>query len=542
MTASITIDGTDRSAVVPFDELEVAESAYLGEVGDGSLIIEDTTGLISVPGHKQVVISESTASPSRVWTGYVGNKTFTRGDTSVSSNGRYIQVALHDVNALLARRVFNDTDAKRPKETISTRMTWLLGSDEVRGAGGTGGVLFADYGAVSSSTVKLDKTDYRGQTPGDVLAAMAKAARFNYHLRWSSSAGAVELVFRDDNTSTADTSTASISNAGDADGVTIFEPLRDATLEQDPDDVYSGAYATHARGRIYETRPATASNFAWRDGVTEDAGTRNAETASRDARSFLYDSRDEDQTATLTLELRHHQVNLFRAGQRVSTRLTHLAPEGWNPARYARILRRRIKRPLTPVDHYEVTLDLSPQEDAPATCSANETASTILYPLGGPYFGCDGVPKTRRPNPTGGNVYYLRPGVPYPVTVKPDYCNMVWHFATYGAGGIGTSDFFASGFQNELRFVLVGNGTLTIKTEKWQGQSQPYTVFVEKMKGGVTAVLQQFTTGTAGDSTSVTITSASQPDCTHLVRLRADARLDGSYIGMGWSSAIWTLS
>jgi hypothetical protein len=380
MSGTISINGTDRSGVIPFDSVELSQSAYLGEAAEGSIVVEDNTGLVTVTAHKGITVDESAASPTRLYTGYVGRSRGGRGETSTSSNGRYIEVTIRDVNELLSRRVFAGTDADRPRETIDERMTWLLSSAEINGdyllTGDVTG-LFTDEGAVASSSIMLDAVDFRGQKPGDVLGAMAKAARFNYYLRYSaSSAYGAELVFRDDNTSTDDTATASISNAGDDDGSTIFAPLN-VVLDLDSDDIYAGVYATHSRGSVYEVRASTASNYAWRDGTTEDSGIRNAATAAREARDFLWQSKDPDQLATVTLELAEDQVNLFQPGYRVSTRFTHLTPEGWEPAIYARILRRKLSQPLNPENHYRVTLDLSPQEAAPAAESVTTAVSSV---------------------------------------------------------------------------------------------------------------------------------------------------------------------
>jgi hypothetical protein len=528
MAETITVNAVDRSGVIQRKNVEWAESAYLGEAAEGRFQIDDAAGTISIPGHKAITVVQSSSTPARIFTGYVGRKGIRRGETYTVGASREIEVATRDLNDLLRRHIIQgdgQAGGNRPAETISARLTWLLAS----------GFLDAeDFGAVTYSTVDVDKQDCRGLYPGDALAAMAKAVRFNYYLRYNAGEDAVELVFRDDNASSADTCTLSISNVESDHSATCFPPFQEAELSQDPEHVYSGAYGTHAQGQVYETLPATATAFAERDGTIEDSGTRTDATMIRDAQTFLYESRDEEQLLPVTLRLRAAQVGLIQAGMRISTRMQHATPEGWEPARFARILRKRITQPLNTDNDYNVAVDLSPQETAlaPATCSADDTDAATYFPLGG---------SGNTPNLVGTNIaYYHRGGLTEPQAPDPAYQGS-WHFPTYGVGGTGTTDYFASGMDNLLRFIVVGNGTLTIQTERWQGQPQPCTVVVEHVVAGIPQVVGSTLTGTAGEATEVEITTADDPDCIHLVNLKADLRVSGVHIGMGWSQAVWTV-
>jgi len=373
MAETITVNAVDRSGVIPRKDVEWAESAYLGEVGEGHLLIQDDAGTIDVPGHKAVSVDQSSSTPARIFTGFTGRKGLKRGETYSTGAGREVSITVQDLNVLLnriiIRRATGQTLAaggKRPAETISARLIWLLASDSMTG-------LVTDRGAVTyPTTVGMDAADYRGQYPGDVLGACAKAVRFNYYVRYHASGP--ELVFRDDNASTSDTSTVTITNDGTANSTSSFAPIMDAELTTDPEHVYSGAYGTYAKGAEYVARAATATAFASRDGVTEDSGSQTAATATRDATTFLWESHTEEQLLTLTIRMRAAYVGLVQAGQRISVKMTHLLTEGWSPAIYARILRKRVTQPLNTDNDYDVALDLSPQESGPPTATILQSA------------------------------------------------------------------------------------------------------------------------------------------------------------------------
>lgn len=363
MAQTTTIDGVARTGVIVRSECEWGESAYLGEIGQGRLRINDADGTISVVGHKTIVTEQSsTAAWPRLYTGFVGRKTMGRGETYVMGAGREITVTTKDGNDLLTRHIIRGTDGKRPAETVGERVAWILTSVYLTG-------LVADFGAVTDvTTLGMDATDYRGQRPGDVLAACAKKAQFNFYVRWhveqAAEGSGWELVFRDDNASTADTSTITITNDGTANSTSSFAPDQDAEFTEDPEDVYSGAYAAYAKGTVYETRPATATAFVARDGATDDSGIKTAASATDEAKGFLWQSHLEEHTLIVTLQMRAAYVNLIRAGQRVAVTMTHLAQEGYDAGAYWRVLRRKVRQPLDTDHDYAVTLDLAPQEAA----------------------------------------------------------------------------------------------------------------------------------------------------------------------------------
>jgi hypothetical protein len=360
VTTSITLNGIDRGGVIKRENVELMTCAYLGEVGRGSVVIDDTAGSISIPAYKAAAVLDDDSTPDDVFHGFTHAKQISRGESLRTGAARKYRVELVDGNDLLRRKVIRktgDETGKRPAETVAERGEWLLASPFLPGV--------SDFGACEwPDDVGLDAADFRSQYAGDVLAAMAKACRMNFYVRWNPDEDGWELVFRDDNASTDDTCSLSISNdLADVDQDVVFPPYDDATLALDPEHVYSGALGAHSKGNVYEARAATATAFTDRDGITEDTGIRNAATASRDAETFLFESKDEEQLLPVTIRVPSSKVGLVRAGMRISTKMTHLTPEGWASGRYARILRLRGRQEVD--DYYTLQMDLSPQEDGP---------------------------------------------------------------------------------------------------------------------------------------------------------------------------------
>jgi hypothetical protein len=535
MSQTITVDGNDRSGVIPRETVEWVEYANVGEIGEGKFTIEDTAGSIEAKGFKDVIATESAASPTRLFTGFAGRKRIVRGPTTNRGASRDIEVGTMDANDLLTRIVIRGGDAphseqsgstrgingKRPAETVNSRMAWLL--DEV-----LSDVDVNDYGNVASSTAKVDKADYRGEYAIDVLSAIAKAIGFNFYVRWNSTQSGFELVFRDDNTSTDDTCTLSISNVEADLSATVLEAVADMELDQDAQSVYSGEYATHGKGKVYVHDADTAAEFVERDGITEDSGIRTDTTARRDALKALDESDSEEQLLTVNLWVPPAQVNLIRAGMRINTKMSHLTPEGWASGRYARILRARKSMPLDE-DIYKVSLDLSPQEAGTAGC-VGATESQIFYPLelvdpennGFQWGVSDGV------------VYYLLPGLFWPTTPMVGHLGR-FNFGTYGAGGEGSTAFAGDCAYNFLQFLVVGNGTLTIQTEVYAGSTRPMAGSWGRSPDAYANSLGTFT---SGDVVEAVITGATGNNCISVIRLYDGP---GSPCGGKWgfSQAEW---
>jgi hypothetical protein len=209
--------------------------------------------------------------------------------------------------------------------------------------------------------------------------------------------------------------------------------------------------------------------------------------------------------------------------------MTHMEPEGWDPAAFPRILRLRRSQPTNTDDFYNLRLELSSPESGAgggAACPYELTEAQTFYPLG----DLASQPGLFNANPSDGYVYYLRPGIFYPTVPTPG-AQSYWHFNLYGVGGAGTIDYAGDCVQNTLQFIVVGAGTLTVQTEIYAASPRP-------MAGswGVSpdAYANSIGSFTSGDLVEFEITA----DCVNIVRLYDGP---GSPCGgkWGWSAAEW---
>ena len=275
MTQTFEVHGNDLAGSIREESVELVTTATQGEVGQGRFIINDPAGSIATTGWKDIAVEQSASTPARIYTGFVHARSIDRGPEHVGA-GRQITVTTMDGNDLLRRLLIVNTK-KRPSETVTKRIAWLLDEELSR-------VGVSDYGRVQSSSVMLDADkSIKGRYPVDILAPIAKAVSFNFRVRWNPDENGWELVFQEP--ANEDLCLLAISNVlSDVDDMTTFAPWQEAELSIDPEHVYSGTYATHDKGNVYLRRASTAAAFTDRDGITEDMGIRKDSTARRDAR------------------------------------------------------------------------------------------------------------------------------------------------------------------------------------------------------------------------------------------------------------------
>lgn len=367
---------------------EYVERADHGEIGSGSVTIDDPAGTQLIIGHKSLVAEEDDCTFARTFTGYVGPRDYEIG---IGPNpARLISATLFDLNArlgfLVLRRHFGDSLAqggKRPRESISDRLTWLLGTTYMAGV--------ADNGFVDYPSTMLDKNDYRGQFPADVLRDMALVAKFNYFVYWDDPGGA-SLWFRDSNASTAFSCTLRFSgDINDIDNSTTFEIGKSARLNRDPSETISGEFRAFANGNVYRNRAATEDTYEPRDGVAPSSSVKKRATAIALADADLKVRRNEDDTITDSWLLPATKINLVRAGMRVLAKYPRIATEGYGDFNWFRILETR-KRPLVAPDEqlYTCAVTLSPQE----ICSVQPTFIQHKYSDGSGIYGLPAFTET----------------------------------------------------------------------------------------------------------------------------------------------------
>jgi hypothetical protein len=332
VSKTITIAGTDRTAVTRLDSLTLVEAAYRGEVGIGGLRIDDASANITISAMKSVTVTESAASPTRLFTGYTHKRTTRRGPNKVAGQREW-DVELLDVNILASDFVLSGSDANRGAETDYIRVSWLLTTVFNTIGGVTAGVV------PNSNTADMDAVDYRGRTPRDVLDECSEMSGKNWFIYHHSSG---PLLFYDMATGTNLSSTARISDvAADVDNSTVFAPQGEMEVEKDPDDVFSTVRLKYKRGTVTVTNATTATNFRRREKSLTDLSVKTSAKATAKANRFLTASAAEkNRVSEVAVRLPMAKVNDIRAGQRIQIKLTR---HGISSYTYYRILRRKVE-------------------------------------------------------------------------------------------------------------------------------------------------------------------------------------------------------
>lgn len=359
MTATYIINGGIIDTVV-YDDVELVESAEMGTVGTGHVTVRDDDGLRLISGLKSFQATENDCSDAITLKGQTGSRTYSRG-TAETSNARFIDVEVKDQNILLGQRALRGPDAKRPRETVGARLTWLLSTPEL-------GDLVANHGRVSLSSAMIDQADHRKTYPGDVLAECAIAAGgWNYYVYTDQATGDASLSFRDDNAVTSNTSVLRISNvyADLAVSSNTLFPLDTTRLTRDPSSVFSRVAVPYARGTVWRERAATASNFRRVDGIAPSAHVKRRTKAIEIADAYLTSHATEEDIIECPIpQVQADQVNLVHAGDRIAAKFSHYTTEGYGTFTNFRVLERRVRPLLTPAAPalYDMDLKLSPQE------------------------------------------------------------------------------------------------------------------------------------------------------------------------------------
>ena len=407
---------TNRVQLV--EEKGFSARAVLGEADTIHVIVDDPNSALMFLGRKvwKMVEDACPAGNQVVWRGVTGTKRISRGSGAVTFPlGRRWTVELIEDNVRLGRRAITVTTAARPAETVSARLTWLLTTP------GYSGVVF-DRGLVESCTVILDANDYTNRTGLDVLRDCAMAAGYNFFVRYREATDDLELAFRDDDVSQLDTSVVRITNAGDADLVTIWPGSYDAELEQSPERMADEIVLPYRGGTVVRTSATPPADIV--SLVAPTAAVKTAATATTLADRLLAQHDEEDERIpSIVIQVPAANLNDVKAGHLINVKQTHLP--GFATYRPCRVLSKAFSRPpnLTQAV-YDVDLALSPAITPTATHARlmrpNDDEDLIfsppgpgtLYPI---HWSFDGD------NPKGGDAGDVKSGPVnyYPVGAKP---------------------------------------------------------------------------------------------------------------------------
>lgn len=316
MSLTWEIDSTDVTSLVRYKQWALTESAERGVVGASTFVLDDTTGSYIPPGQKAVIIEEASASPVRMFTGYVAERSAKRGP--LRPGERQWTVTVEDLNVLLDDRIITDAmNGNRDPETDYQRIQWLIGTAAMGPI--SAGRIPGPAGSPSAPAFDMDKVDYRGKTPRDVLEDCAqKSGKTFFVYRY----GSGPLLYYDLPNGDGLSSTAKISDvASEVNGTTVFAPV-DPTYSVDPSRVYSKVRVRYKGGSTTVEDAGTAAAFRTREVYKRYMRVKSAARAAEQAQKWLEQADDETRVITCSVRLGAAYVNDIRAGQRIEIKLT----------------------------------------------------------------------------------------------------------------------------------------------------------------------------------------------------------------------------
>lgn len=331
----------------------LTEAAESGTYAMSQVRVDDPEGELSIVGHKPFRAIETACAWQSMFRGWFADRDVSRDDGLLTGAARVWDCTVIDSNGALQFEVVRGSDRKRPKETDTQRIAWLLGSSHK-------GPVLDDDAHVLGYDVDLDKADYTGMTMADVLADCASASGANYFCAYDDDLGGYVLHYYRP-TRAHYSSTLSISNVlSDVDEHTVFAPSKDTKLGLDPARVFTGVVMEYGERGSYAFEQSSANLAAIgrrRETHETDQSVRTAARASAKAERYLEEGETDLQTITTTLrKVPPSRVNLIRVGHRVQVRFTHLPGfESWT---WLRVIRRTVQQDGETQGFYQLQLQL----------------------------------------------------------------------------------------------------------------------------------------------------------------------------------------
>jgi hypothetical protein len=452
-------------------EKNFSAHAEVGTSDTIGVVINDLAGNLDFVGYKKWEIREDACpAGNRVaWRGYVSDQVIgrTAGDVKYPhAASRTWDLDLVEDNGWLTRQILRGADCKRPSETVTARLAWLLSKPGFTG-------FISDYGNVEPSTVLCDPVDYNLRTGADVLRDLSLVSGFNFYVRYREASDDLELFFLDFNTSDKDDSGFTISNVpADIDYSTVWSASPGAKLRRGVQRIASGMAVPYPGGYVYDDDPATAAEFGTIDQVApaSNVKTKTAATAL-DARLLQQHDEQDERVIDVVVTLPAAKLTAIKQGQLMRAKFSHLP--GWGDYTYCRALAKTFSRPdnLTQA-YYDVGLELSPL--APGH-SAPVAATATRARLMGENEGSPNGPTTYQVifTDTGD-----APGAGQPSDPKQ-----------------GLVDYVVDGSDN-IALEVHGAGALTVELKMSFAavESGSQTAIFQVLKNGVQVLAQSFTT------------------------------------------------
>jgi hypothetical protein len=352
--------------------------AEAGDVGISGITFDDPDDFIGTThtplGIRGFAVSETAASPDKIFQGYFADRTIKRGESPRGSlrigAQREWDASLLDLNNAVFRRVIRNSDGNRPAETDLARISWLLGSAYTSN--------LADYGLVATTgAIDMDAADYRGRYPADVLTDCGAASGRNWFVYIDDGAqnGPWALAYFDA-TGTSFTTSIKVSNVlSDVDRATVFEPNEQAELLKDPSQLYSGVFLQYAGGSVYRENTTTFTGLDKRDIAIDDPNIKTRASAIIRADRYLAQYATEAETLKYTITVPAATVNAVRAGQRQQVKFSHLP--GYTSYTYVRIVTLTVSQHENTDAYYDLAIEAKSPKLVAGTRIAPPSAGNV---------------------------------------------------------------------------------------------------------------------------------------------------------------------
>lgn len=383
-----------------------ATAAENGDAASNGVAIDDPTGNAGyfgdgILGLKTFYVTEDYCAPygadgvngTRLWTGYIGQRRYRRGNQSPSTSlltgaARRIDISLEDLNSLASFRIIGDPSGvrdaahgNRPAETDVQRIQWLIGTVYLPVTNDAGWI-------DTSGPVNMDANDYTGASAADVVHDCATASGKDWWIGYWEATGTDSLWYAKSASSTAYTSLLSLTDDiadltllsnGEIDPAsTVWPVMPDAELLRDPTFTYSGLYEPYDSGYIIAQLATTANTYAWRDGTAPNANVKTAAKANAIATRLLNQDSTEQDRITCRVQLPASLATGIKAGQRLqfrSTFMTFASGRSYENWTWMRVKRCTVAQDEETDGRYTFSLELTPQV---SVCSATLVQSAAV--------------------------------------------------------------------------------------------------------------------------------------------------------------------
>jgi len=387
-TTSAFVDITDRCRTY---QLDVTQKAEEGAVGISSLIIDDPDGDLDVGGWRVFYIYETEAEVATQTCIYVGHsqpeRQIIRGPYRTGA-ARQWRVQLSDVNNMLYRSVMLGKDNDRPAETDTTRVAWVLTTDETEVIGDTRYV-------TGAAGVAMDANDYLLQETHAVYNDAAQQSGRNFFLTHFGDTGPYPFgdysLFYDSAEGSNYSSTHRLTNDLTAIGSNTFAvTLEPVEFTIDSSRIANRAIVPYTDSYATATTP-TGTVLPYRDVVYPSINVNSKAVALVRANRYAQDARTPEHRATLQFHTSRAKVNAIREGMRVPVKMTHWPEPYRSEFTWMRILSRTVT-------------DISEQDDMTYlhTIEVSRSEPAVVSPVGGILYLTKG--------PVSGRVWFAGTG------------------------------------------------------------------------------------------------------------------------------------